>query len=49
MQVVVAPQLFPTPPALAARMVEAADLKPGLCVLEPSAAVTIAADNIVKS
>ena len=44
-QVVVAPQLFPTPPELAARMVEAADLKPGLCVLEPSAGT----GNIVQA
>ena len=36
-QVVVAPQLFPTPPALAARMVELAEIQPGMCVLEPSA------------
>lgn len=36
-QVVSAPQLFPTPAPLAALMVEVADLEPGLCVLEPSA------------
>ncbi len=36
-QVVVAPQLFPTPPSLAARMVELADIEPGHAVLEPSA------------
>lgn len=36
-QVVVAPQLFPTPPDLAARMVEMADIQPGMRVLEPSA------------
>jgi protein-L-isoaspartate O-methyltransferase len=36
-QVITAPQLFPTPPALAARMVEEADILPGHCVLEPSA------------
>jgi protein-L-isoaspartate O-methyltransferase len=35
-QVVSAPQLFPTPPELARRMVEKAQLEPGLCVLEPS-------------
>jgi|GEM_PF-273579 len=34
--VVAAPQLFPTPPLLAARMVMAARLEPGLCVLEPN-------------
>lgn len=36
-QVVSAPQLFPTPAALAARMVELADIQPGHAVLEPSA------------
>lgn len=36
-QVVSAPQLFPTPPELAARMVAAAELAPGDEVLEPSA------------
>jgi phospholipid N-methyltransferase len=36
-QVVAAPQLFPTPADLAARMVELADIKPGFRVLEPSA------------
>jgi len=36
-QVVVAPQLFPTPPELAARMVDEADIRPGHRVLEPSA------------
>jgi SAM-dependent methyltransferase len=36
-QVVSAPQLFPTPPDLAARMVEAACIEPGDSVLEPSA------------
>lgn len=36
-QVVAVPQLFPTPPELAARMVEAADIAPGHSVLEPSA------------
>jgi phospholipid N-methyltransferase len=44
-QVAVAPQLFPTPPALAKRMVELADLRPGLCVLEPSAGT----GNIVRA
>lgn len=34
---IAAPQLFPTPPALAARMVELADIKPGQRVMEPSA------------
>jgi protein-L-isoaspartate O-methyltransferase len=36
-QVVAAPQLFSTPPALAARMVELAGIEPGDHVLEPSA------------
>jgi len=36
-QVIAAPQLFPTPPALAERMVEEADIRPGHSVLEPSA------------
>lgn len=35
-QVVSAPQLFPTPPDLAARMVEEADLSPEHRILEPS-------------
>lgn len=36
-QVVSAPQLFPTPPDVAARMVELAEIEPGHRVLEPSA------------
>ena len=36
-QVVSAPQLFPTPAEVARRMVEIADIQPGECVLEPSA------------
>jgi len=36
-QVIAAPQLFPTPPTLAERMVEEADILPGHSVLEPSA------------
>ena len=36
-QVVIAPQLFPTPPELADRMVALADIRPGQKVLEPSA------------
>ena len=36
-QVVRAPQLFPTPPDLAARMVEVAEIEPDMVVLEPSA------------
>ena len=35
--VAVAPQLFPTPPDLAARMAQIADIQPGALVLEPSA------------
>lgn len=35
-KVVSADQLFPTPPALAARMVEMAGIEPGMRVLEPS-------------
>src|SRR5574343_273131 len=31
------PGFFPTPPALVARMIEAANVSPGLCCLEPSA------------
>jgi phospholipid N-methyltransferase len=36
-QVVTAPQLFPTPPELARRVAELADIQPGMRVLEPSA------------
>jgi protein-L-isoaspartate O-methyltransferase len=36
-QVVTAPQLFPTPPALADRMVAEANIQPGNRILEPSA------------
>lgn len=36
-QVVSAPQLFPTPPEIARRMVELADIEPSQRVLEPSA------------
>ncbi len=39
--VVSAPQLFPTPATLAARMVELADIEPGQEVLEPSAGTGI--------
>lgn len=44
-KVVSAPQLFPTPPEIAEKMVELADLEPGLCVLEPSAGT----GNLVKA
>ena len=36
-QVVAAPQLFPTPPDVARRVIELADIRPGDRVLEPSA------------
>ena len=36
-QVVAAPQLFPTPPEIAAQMVEYLEIEPGMTVLEPSA------------
>lgn len=36
-QVVAAPQLFPTPPDLARRLVRLAEIEPGMTVLEPSA------------
>jgi hypothetical protein len=36
-RVVSAPQLFPTPAALARRVVDLADIQPGMTVLEPSA------------
>jgi protein-L-isoaspartate O-methyltransferase len=41
---VVAPQLFPTPPEIAAHMVELAEIEPGHSVLEPSAGT----GNILK-
>ena len=44
-KVVVAPQLFPTPPEIAARMVEYAEIEPGQSILEPSAGT----GNIVKA
>jgi protein-L-isoaspartate O-methyltransferase len=44
-QVVSAPQLFPTPPELAARVVELANIEPGVTVLEPSAGT----GNLVKA
>lgn len=36
-KVVAAPSLFPTPAALARRVIELADIRPGMTVLEPSA------------
>lgn len=45
-QVVSAPQLFPTPPELAARMVEEAKIQDGMEVLEPSAGTGAIVDAI---
>jgi hypothetical protein len=45
-KVVSAPQLFPTPPELAARVVELADIRPGQTVLEPSAGTGVLLDAI---
>ncbi len=42
---VVAPQLFPTPPEIAQKMVELAEIEPGMCVLEPSAGT----GNLIKA
>jgi phospholipid N-methyltransferase len=44
-----APQLFVTPPEIAAKMVEYADIEPGMCVLEPSAGTGSLIDPIVKN
>jgi len=44
-QTVTAPQLFPTPPDLAARMAHIADIQPGHSVLEPSAGT----GNLIKA
>jgi phospholipid N-methyltransferase len=44
-KVVAVPNLFPTPPDLARRMVELAEIEPGMCVLEPSAG----SGNIVQA
>lgn len=51
-QVVAVPQLFPTPPDLAARMVELAEIEAGHSVLEPSAgtgAILAAMPNVRPS
>ena len=45
-QIIAAPQLFPTPPALAERMVEEADIQPNHRVLEPSAGTGAIVDAI---
>ena len=47
-QVVSAPQLFPTPPDLAARMVELAGITPASRVLEPSAGTGRLVDAIMR-
>ncbi len=44
-QTVTAPQLFPTPPDIAARMVELAEIEEGQTILEPSAGT----GNIIKA
>jgi phospholipid N-methyltransferase len=48
-KVVVAPQLFPTPPELAERMVKLAEVKPSDCVLEPSAGTGNILRELVKT
>jgi protein-L-isoaspartate O-methyltransferase len=48
-QVVIAPQLFPTPPELADRMVALADIRPGQQVLEPSAGTGRIVDAIRRN
>lgn len=48
-QTVSAPQLFPTPPDLARRMVELADISEYQTVLEPSAGTGAIVDAIVKN
>lgn len=45
-QVVSAPQLFPTPPELVARMIEIADIQEGEKVLEPSAGTGAILDQL---
>lgn len=47
--VVSAPQLFPTPEDLAARMVNEADLEPGMTILEPSAGTGRILDAILAA
>lgn len=48
-QTVTAPQLFPTPPDLARRMVELAGIEPGHRVLEPSAGTGALLEAIVEA
>lgn len=43
--IVAVPHLFPTPQAIAARMIDEAAIEPGMCVLEPSAGT----GNLVKA
>lgn len=47
-QVITAPQLFPTPTDLAARMVELAEIQPGNEVLEPSAGTGRLLDALIS-
>ncbi len=47
-KVVTAPQLFPTPPDLATRLIELADIQPNHTVLEPSAGTGRLAEEIAK-
>lgn len=48
-QVVTAPQLFPTPPEIVERMLEVADIRPDMRVLEPSAGTGNIADAIAAA
>jgi protein-L-isoaspartate O-methyltransferase len=48
-QTVSAPQLFPTPPEIAQKMFELAEIDPGMCVLEPSAGTGNLIEPIVKN
>lgn len=48
-QIVAAPNLFPTPPDIAAQVVEAADLRPGDRVLEPSAGTGALLEAVERS
>jgi len=48
-QTVCAPQLFPTPPAIAEMMVEYAEIQPGECVLEPSAGTGNLIDAVLNT
>jgi phospholipid N-methyltransferase len=47
--IVAVPQLFPTPPELAARMVALAEIRPGDTVLEPSAGTGVLLDAIRRN